>query len=71
MLTELNKLDKFVEKLKIGTDYTSKNQPLVSVCGKGSEMQQLDSPIGVTVNNKTGNIYISDQSNNCIKYSIY
>ena len=67
MLTELNKLGKFVEKLKIGTDYTSKNQPLVSVCEKGSEMHQLDSPIGVTVNNRTGNIYISDQGNNCIK----
>ena len=39
----------------------------MSVCEKGSEMHQLDSPIGVTVNNKTGNIYISDQSNNCIK----
>ena len=30
-------------------------------------MEQLSSPRGVTVDNKTGNIYIADQFNNCVK----
>ena len=30
-------------------------------------MEQLNNPHGVTVDNRTGNIYIADQSNNCVK----
>ena len=66
MLAELNNLGKLVEKVS-GNDYKSKEQPLVSVCEKGSGMEQLDLPLGVTVDNKTGNIYIADQLNNCAK----
>ena len=67
MLAELNKLGKLVEKVRSGIDYKSKKQPLVSVCEKGNGMDQLNNPLGVTVDNKTGNIYIADYSNNCVK----
>ena len=66
MLGELNKLGKLVE-MGSGIDYKSKKQPLVSVCERGNGMKQLNNPLGVTVDNKTGNIYIADQSNNCVK----
>ena len=29
--------------------------------------EQLNNPLGVTVDNKTGNIYIADHSNNCVR----
>ena len=67
MLAELNKLGKLVEKVRIGIDFTSKKQPLVSVCKKGKGMEQLNNPLGVTVDNKTGNIYVADHYNNCVK----
>ena len=67
MLTVLNNLGKLVGKVRSGIDYKSKKQPLVSVCEKGNGMEQLNSPFGVTVDNNTGNIYIADYSNNCVK----
>ena len=67
MLAELNNLGKLVEKVRSGIDYKSKKQPLVSVCEKGKGMEQLDCPRGVTVDKKTGNIYIADTDNNCVK----
>ena len=67
MLAELNRLGKLVEKGKCDTDYKRKKQPLVSRCEKGNGMEQLDWPLGVAVDNTTGNIYIADQSNNCVK----
>ena len=67
MLAELNKLGKLVEKGRSGINYKSKKQPLVSVCEKGNGMEQLNNPLGVTVDNKTGNIYVADQFNNCVK----
>ena len=67
MLAELNKLGKLVEKVRSGFDYKSKKQPLVTVCEKGKGMEQLNNPLGVTVDNKTGNIYVADQFNHCVK----
>ena len=67
MLAELNNLGRLVEKVRSGIDYKSKKQPLVSVCEKGNGMEQLNNPLGVTVDNETGNIYIADLSNNCVK----
>ena len=67
MLAELNNLGKLVKKVRSGIDYKSKKQPLVSVCEKGNGMEQLSLPLGVTVDNETGNIYITDLSNNCVK----
>ena len=67
MLAELNSLGKWVEKVRSGIDYKSKKQPLVSVCEKGKGMGQLYYPRSVTVDKKTGNIYIADTNNNCVK----
>ena len=67
MLAELNKLGKLVERVRTGIDYKSKKQPLLSVCEKGKGMEQLNYPAGVTVDNKSGNIYVADQSNHCVK----
>ena len=67
MLAELNNLGKLVGKVRSGIDYKSKKQHLVSVCPKGNGMEQLNNPLGVTVDSKTGNIYIADQLNNCVK----
>ena len=67
MLAELNNLGKLVEKVRSGIDYKSKKQPLVSVCEKGKGMGQLYCPSDVTVENETGNIYIADLDNNCVK----
>ena len=66
MLAELNNLGKLVEKVN-AIDYKSKKQPLVSVCEKGKGMGQLYCPSDVTVENETGNIYIADQDNKCVK----
>ena len=67
MLAELNKLGKLVEKVRTGIDYKSKKRPLVSVCKKGKGKEQLNNPLGVTVDNTTGSIYVADQSNDCVK----
>ena len=67
MLAELNKLGKLAERERSEIDYTSKKQPLVSVYEKGKKKNQLDWALGLTVDNKTGNIYIADCSNNCVK----
>ena len=67
MLAELNNLGKLLEKVRSEIDYKSKKRPLVSVCDKGKGMEQLNCPSDVTVENETGNIYIADQSNNCVK----
>ena len=67
MLAELNNLGKLVEKVRNGIDYKSMKQPLVSVCVKGKGTGQLNWPHDVTVDNETGNIYIADTYNNCVK----
>ena len=67
MLAELNKLGKLVEKVRSGIGYKSMKQPLLSVCERRKGMEQLDYPHSVTVDNRTGNIYIADQYNHCVK----
>ena len=67
MLAELNKLGKLVEKVIIGINYNSKKLPLVSVCKKGRGIEQLCSPYGMAVDNTTGNIYVADIDNCCVK----
>ena len=67
VLSELNKLANLTKKVRSRIDYKSKKQPLVSVCEKGKGKEQLNNPYGVTVDNKTGNIYIADCHNNCVK----
>ena len=67
ILAELNNLGNLVEKVRSQIDYQSKKQPLVSVCSSGKGNEQLNYPLGVTVDDKTGIIYIADQYNNCVK----
>ena len=67
VLAELNNLGKLLYKVTSEIDCKSKKHPLVSVCEEGKGMKQLNYPLGVTVDNETGNIYIADQCNNCVK----
>ena len=59
------------EKMSVETlcvmDYSSKAKPLISACDKGSENEQLYWPLGVALDHKTGNIYVVDQRNHCVK----
>ena len=66
LLTEVNKLCKLVERVT-EMDYKSKTQSIISVCDRGTGNEQLNIPWGVTVNPNTGNIYVADYFNNCVK----
>ncbi|KAI6647681.1 hypothetical protein LOD99_8646 [Oopsacas minuta] len=48
-------------------DYKSKMQPIVSVCKWGKKLGYLNGPEGVTIDNSTGDIYVADCLNNCVK----
>ena len=67
MFAGLNMLGELVEKVRPIVDYKSKVYPVVSVCEKGNGMEQLSYPRGITVDNKTGNIYVTDYGNHCVK----
>ena len=66
LLVQLSKLCKLVEVVS-EIDYKSKTQSVMSVCDVGSGNEQLDRATGVTVDHKTGNIYIADTYNHCVK----
>ena len=68
LLTEVNELSKLVERVS-EIDYKSKTQSIISVCdkGKGTRNEQLSYPWDVTVNHNTGNIYVADFYNHCVK----
>ena len=66
LLSEVNELCKLVERVS-EIDYKSKTQPIISVCDRGAGNEQLNYPRGVTVDHNTGNIYVADCSNNCVK----
>ena len=66
LLTEVNNLCKLVERVS-KIDYKSKTQSIISVCDYGTGNEQLNRPYGVTVNPNTGNIYVADNLNNCVK----
>ena len=66
LLTEVNKLCKLVERVS-EIDYKSKTQSIISVCDKGTGNEQLLLPYGVTLDHNTGNIYVADCWNNCVK----
>ncbi|KAI6646244.1 hypothetical protein LOD99_9328 [Oopsacas minuta] len=48
-------------------DYKSKIQPIVSLCIGGWGLENLSEPNEVTIDNSTGNIYVADSGNNCVK----
>ena len=66
LLIEVNELCKLVERVS-EIDYKSKTQSIISVCDKGTGDEQLNYPCGVTVNHNTGNIYVADNLNDCVK----
>ena len=66
LVTEVNELCKLVERVS-EIDYKSKTQSIISVCDRGTGNEQLESPWGVTVDHNTGNIYVADFDNNCVK----
>ena len=59
-------LCKLVERVS-EIDYASKTQSIISVCNVGTGNGQLYSPHGVTVDPNTGNIYVADFCNHCVK----
>ena len=67
MFAELDKLGELVENVIVKVDYKSKVRRVVSVCKKGIAIERLNCPWGVTFDGKTGNIYVADQGNNCVK----
>ncbi|KAI6647687.1 NHL repeat containing protein [Oopsacas minuta] len=48
-------------------DYKSKIQPIVSVCKLGKGLENLRGPRGVAIDNSTGDIYVADYENSCVK----
>ena len=63
LLTGVNESCKLVEKV----DYRSKTQSILSVCDTGTGNEKLNSPQSVTVDHNTGNIYVADTCNHCVK----
>ena len=66
LLTEVNELCKLVERVS-EIDYTSKTQSIISVCDVGTGNGQLYFPYGIALDHNTGNIYVADRSNQCVK----
>ncbi|KAI6647857.1 Serine/threonine-protein kinase PknD [Oopsacas minuta] len=66
LFDEVKKLGKLVERI-FSVDYKNKIQPIVSVCEWGYGLENLNGPQGVTIDNTTGNIYVADCLNNCVK----
>ena len=48
-------------------DYKSKTQSIISACNRGSRNEQFNHPLGVTIDHSTGNIYVADLWNHCVK----
>ena len=46
-------------------EYEGKTQSIISACNRGSN-EQLNNPLGVTIDHSTGNIYVVDQLGHCV-----
>ena len=57
---------KLVERVS-EIDYKNKTQSIIRVSDRGTGNEQLFLPYGVTVDPITGNIYVADYGNNCVK----
>ncbi|KAI6648019.1 Cell surface protein [Oopsacas minuta] len=67
LLSEADNLGKLVESVGDVINYTIKSKPIISVCKGGYEIDQLYRPHGVTFDRNSGNIYVADCYNNCVK----
>ena len=66
LVGEVNELCKLVERAS-EIDYKNKTQSIISVCDRSAGNEQLNGRCGVTVDHNTGNIYVADYWNHCIK----
>ena len=66
LLVAVSKLCKLVETVS-KIDYKSKTQSVISVRDRGTGDEQLNKPLGVTVDHNTGHIYVADLHNKCVK----
>ena len=66
LLSEVSELCKLVERVT-EIDYKNKTQSIISVCDRDTGDEQLNNPHGVTVDHNTGNIYVADSGNKCVK----
>ena len=66
LVREVNELCKLVERVS-EIDYKSKTQSVISVCDEGTGNEQFKYLCGVTVDHNTGNIYVADNENHCVK----
>ena len=66
LMSEVNELCKLVERVS-EIDYKSKTQSVISLCDRGTGNDQLKCPYVVTVDHNTGNIYVADCYNHCVK----
>ena len=66
VMDEISELGKLVERV-VAIDYSCKIKPFLSVCEIGHAEEQLSSSHGLCVDSVSGNIYVADQLNNCIK----
>ena len=67
ILDEVKKLGELIERERTEVDYKSKINPVVSICKSGSGLNNLYGPEAVTVDDTTGNIFVADTLNNCVK----
>ena len=67
ILNEVKKLGELVQRERTELDYKSKINPVVSVCDYGYGLNNLNAPKAVTVDYTTGNIFVADTYNNCVK----
>ena len=67
ILDEVKKLGELVQRERTEVDYKSKINPVVSVCDYGRGLNNLYGPEAVTVDDTTGNIFVADTLNNCVK----
>ena len=67
ILSEVKKLGELVQREGTEVDYKSKINPVASVCKSGRGVNNLYGPEAVTVNDITGNIFVADTYNSCVK----
>ena len=67
ILNEVKRLGELVQRERTELDYKSKINPVVSVCDYGYGLNNLNAPKAVTVDYTTGNIFVADTYNNCVK----
>ncbi|KAI6650839.1 Cell surface protein [Oopsacas minuta] len=66
-ILEIHRIKERIQIIAGAIDYTNKKQPLVRVCERAEGTAQLNFPLGVVLDENTGDIYITDRWNHCVK----